>query len=139
MKEWEEAKIEAKKKKVEENTDLKYEKEFFEGSAELGCGTIVCPSDRLHLFYLIHHTYRHLISGGIGLRQMMDVYFALASRNRANDEWLEEQIKDFGMNEFAEAMVWVMREVFGMEIAGLPWMADEREGRFLLDERALAQ
>lgn len=110
------------------------ETEFFERHVILPCGEIVCPSVRMHLFYLLHHTYRHLISGGIGLRQMMDLYFALLSRDEANDEWLKVQTQIFGMKDFAEAMVWVMREVFGMSMIGLPWIPNDREGRFLLDE-----
>lgn len=53
-----------------------HEGEFFGCEARLGSGSIVCPTRKMHLFYLMHHTYRHLISGGIGLRQMMDVYFS---------------------------------------------------------------
>lgn len=110
------------------------EEEFFGGEAQLGSGRIVCPTKRMHLFYLIHHTYRHLISGGIGLRQMMDVYFALQNRDRNDDEWLKENVNAFGMTEFAEAMSWVMREVFGMGMIGMPWIPNDRKGRFLLNE-----
>ena len=95
------------------------EEEFFGGEAQLGNGRIVCPTKRMHLFYLIHHTYRHLISGGIGLRQMMDVYFAFQNRDMNDDEWLKENVKAFGMTEFAEAMTWVMSEVFGMGMIGM--------------------
>lgn len=111
-----------------------HEEELFGGEARLGNGNIVCPTRKMHLFYLIHHTYRHLISSGIGLRQMMDVYFALQNRDRADDAWLKENVKAFGMKEFAEAMTWVMREVFGMSLIGAPWIPNEGEGHFLLDE-----
>lgn len=111
-----------------------HEEEFFGREARLGDGSIVCPTRKMHLFYLIHHTYRHLISGGIGLRQMMDVYFALLNRDRANDEWLKKNVKAFDMKEFAEAMTWVMREFGGMSMIGAPWIPNEREGRFLLSE-----
>lgn len=110
------------------------EEEFFGGEAALSCGKIVCPSERMHLLYLIHHAYRHLISGGMGLRQMMDVYFALLHRDKAQDEWLKEQVKLFGMKEFCEAMVWVMREVFGLSMLACPWIPNERDGAFLMDE-----
>ena len=110
------------------------EEDFFGGVATLSCGKIVCPSERMHLLYLIHHAYRHLISGGIGLRQMMDVYFALQQRDMAHDEWLNEQAKRLDMKEFCEAMMWVMREVFGMGMIGVPWTPNDYEGRFLLDE-----
>lgn len=110
------------------------EEEFFGGVAQLGNGSIVCPTKKMHLFYLMHHTYRHLISGGIGLHQMMDVYFALLYRDKKDDEWLKANVKSFGMTEFAEAMTWVLREVFGMGMIGMPWIPNDREGRFLLNE-----
>lgn len=111
-----------------------HNEDFFSGSAKLSCGDIVCPSDRMHLFYLIHHSYRHLITGGIGLRQVMDLYFALLCRDTSNDKWLKEHVEAFHMTVFAEAMVWVMHDVFCMEKSRFPWNPNEKEGQFLLDE-----
>lgn len=71
------------------------EEEIFGGVAQLRNGSIVCPTKKMHLLYLMHHTYRHLISGGIGLRQMMDVYFALLYRDKKDDEWLKANVQTF--------------------------------------------
>lgn len=38
------------------------------------------------------------------------------------------------MTEFAEAMTRVLRESFGMGMIGMPWIQNDREGRFLLNE-----
>lgn len=111
-----------------------YEEELFRGKAEVKNGEIVCPSSRMHLFYLIHHAYRHLISGGIGLRQMMDLYFALMKRDNADDEWLKANVDRFGMKRFCEASMWVMNQVFGMGQEVMPWEPNQREGEFLLEE-----
>lgn len=108
--------------------------DFFGGLAFLPEGQIVCPTSKMHIFYLIHHTYRHLISSGIGLRQLMDVYFALQARDIEDDPWIQENVDRFGMKRFCKAMMWVMKEVFGAEIDRLPWTPDEKEGKFLLDE-----
>ena len=108
--------------------------DFFAGKAELPCGEIVCPSDYIHLFYLLHHAFRHLISGGIGLRQMMDIYFAVLHRDAGMDARLMKDVKDMGMTRFASATMWVLRTVFALpEIPSL-WNADEAEGQFLLSE-----
>lgn len=108
--------------------------DFFAGKAELPCGEIVCPSDYIHLFYLLHHAFRHLISGGIGLRQMMDIYFAVLRRDAGMDARLMKDVKDMGMTRFASATMWVLRTVFALpEIPSL-WNADEAEGQFLLNE-----
>ncbi len=111
-----------------------HEEEFFAGKAKLPCGEIVCPSDYIHLFYLLHHAFRHLISGGIGLRQMMDIYFAIQHRDARQDSRLMQDVEDMGMTRFASATMWVLRTVFALpEIPSL-WKADEAEGHFLLCE-----
>lgn len=111
-----------------------YADEFYSNTVQLGVGAIVTPSNRMHTFYIIHHTFRHLISGGIGMRQMMDLYFALMNRNQKDDEWLKDQVAAFGMKSFAEATIWIMGKVFGMGMIDVPWIPDEREGRFVLNE-----
>lgn len=111
-----------------------HKEEFFAGKAVLPDGTITCPSEYIHLFYLLHHAFRHLISGGIGLRQMMDIYFALNQRDTDMDGRLMKDVVTMGMARFASSAMWVLQTVFAMpEIPSL-WEADEKEGRFLLDE-----
>lgn len=111
-----------------------YADEFYANTMQLDGDTIISPSSRMHTFYIMHHTFRHLISGGIGMRQMMDLYFAILNRNPKDDEWLKEQVASFGMKSFAEAATWIMGNVFGLGMIGVPWIPDEREGRFVLNE-----
>ena len=111
-----------------------HKEDFFAGKAELQCGKIVCPSGDIHLFYLLHHSFRHLISGGIGLRQMMDIYFALQHRNVNMDDHLMRDVESMGMTRFASATMWVLQTVFAMPAIPSLWKADEGEGRFLLGE-----
>lgn len=111
-----------------------YADEFYANTTQLDGGVIVSPYSRMHTFYIMHHTFRHLISGGIGMRQMMDLYFAILNRNPKDDEWLKEQVAAFGMKSFAEAATWIMGKVFGLGMIGVPWIPDEREGRFVLNE-----
>lgn len=111
-----------------------YADEFYANTMQLDGDTIISPSSRMHTFYIMHHTFRHLISGGIGMRQMMDLYFAMVNRNQKDDEWLKEQVASFGMKSFAEAATWIMGNVFGLGMIGVPWIPDEREGRFVLNE-----
>ena len=108
--------------------------EFYTNTIQLGEGSILAPSSRMQTFYIMHHTFHHLISGGIGMRQMMDLYFAFVNRDPKDDEWLKEQVATFGMATFASAAVWLFDEVFGMAMIDAPWNPNEREGRFVLNE-----
>ena len=110
--------------------------EFFRGKANLPEGCLVVPSNWMNLFYLLHHAYRHLFSEGLGLRQVMDLYFAFKMLSLDSDETthLKKAVKDFGMAQFASGMMWVLGHVFGLSIIGVPWTPNKLEGEFLLDE-----
>lgn len=108
--------------------------DFYNNKVVLSSGCITTPSSRMHTFYILHHTFRHLISGGVGLRQMMDLYFALLYRNRDDDKWLQNAVKEFGMLNFAEASTWILETVFCINPEDLPWSSNENEGRFVLNE-----
>lgn len=69
----------------------------------------------------------------------MDYYFVLKSRNNDNDDdnWKSEAmkwVKRLGMGRFAGALMWVMKEVFGLKDECLLCEPDEELGRFLLNE-----
>lgn len=99
-------------------------------------GEITIPSGWMNLFYLLHHIYRHLFSEGIGLRQVMDYYFALRSISLAKDDRckLLAAVKDFGMERFACGLMWVLADVFCLEMEFMPWAPNEQEGRFILKD-----
>ena len=112
--------------------------EILGGKAELASGqTITCPTLQLNGFYILFHCYRHLFEGGVGLRQVMDYYFVLKVQNELADASVSkaetlEQLKDFGMERFTSAMMWIMQEVFGMSRDMLLCEPDEKEGRYIL-------
>lgn len=114
----------------------KNNEEFFKGSVLLPGGEITVPSDWMNLFYLLQHAYRHLFTEGIGLRQVMDVYFALLSSTLSEEDIkrLKNAVKSFGLDRFAQGIVWVMQRTFGMSMFGVPWVPNQREGEFLLSE-----
>lgn len=110
---------------------------LFEGLAELSDGmSVTVPSDWMNLLYLLHHIYRHLFSEGIGLRQVMDYYFALKSVDLSDDDRLRlvSSVRDFGMEGFAGGLMWVLGDVFNLSESFMPWIPDENEGRFILSE-----
>lgn len=107
--------------------------EFYQNNVSVGQGSIILPSNRMNAFFLVLHIYGHLFSGGIGLRQVMDLYFSILSLD-GDEEWLDDCIDSFGMKSFMEALIWILREVFGLDASNLSWTPNQREGEFLLSE-----
>ena len=97
--------------------------------------------------YQINHIYRHLIDEGVGLRQVLDYYFLLNSFYSSVVEKSDWQIavhdtfhtiEWLGMRRFAGALMYVLKEVFGLEEEKMLCVPNERDGRFLLSEIMIA-
>ena len=104
-----------------------------------GVGRICVPTDEFNRVYILLHIYGHLLSEGIGLRQVLDYYYVLRQPATAESKaQTVEMFRKLKMMRFASAMMWVQQEVFGLEDEFLLVEPDEVEGRFLLDEIMLA-
>lgn len=97
------------------------------------CGEITVPTPDFNAFYLMLHCYHHMFSSGLGLRQLMDYYFLLMARNELNP-YVNRMFKEFGMERFVGAVMWIMLEVFGLERERLLCEPYEKEGRYILAE-----
>lgn len=92
--------------------------------------------------FIMLHCYRHFCGRGVGMRQVLDYYFVLRTayvNDNVNDNVnfraeVLNWIKALGMYRFATAMMWLMKEMFGLEEKYLICECNEKEGRFLLDE-----
>lgn len=89
----------------------------------------------VNVVYQLVHLHRHVFEGGVGLRQLMDYYFALRVWHndvmeckdlQSQGMWSKgletsvmspsqvmDVIRSFGMGKFAGAVMWVLNEVFG--------------------------
>ena len=116
----------------------KYKEECFVSS---GLGFCV-PSLGFNVVYLLLHIFRHVFHEGIGLRQLMDYYFVLRNVNinlNDNDNHKRKAnahkvLKEMGLLRFAGAVMYVEREVFGLQKEYMICEPDEKAGRFLLNE-----
>ncbi len=111
--------------------------EFVSDSIELAdAGCIVVPSGWMNLFYQLHHIYRHLFSEGIGLRQVMDYYFSLKTISLLDEDKqkLLDAVKDFGMEQFAQSLMWIFADVFNINEDLILWTPDEKGGQFILND-----
>ena len=123
------------------------------GSLPDGYGEIHVPQVSFNVIYILSHLYRHIFTEGIGLRQLLDYYFVLVkwhtdltnltdSNNSLPQmpqinpdlDALRHELKYLGLWKFAQAVMFVMKEVFGLSEDRMIAPMDEKEGRFLLDE-----
>ena len=101
--------------------------------------TIFVPTNEFNIFYQLLHLYRHIANEGIGLRQIIDYFYLL--RKCKKDGLSEESKKEFlntlnkfGMTKFASAIMYIMKDVLGIDNDCLLMEPNEKEGMFLLKE-----
>ena len=118
-----------------------------------GYGEIHVPQVSFNVIYILSHLYRHIFTEGIGLRQLLDYYFVLVkwhtdltnltdsnkslpqiTQINTDLDSLRHELKYFGLWKFAGAVMFVMKEVFGLSEDRMIAPINEKEGRFLLDE-----
>ena len=68
------------------------------------------PDAEFNRVFLLAHAFRHYLSEGLGLRQVMDFYFA--RKGFGKEARTDGLIKDLGMQRFEMAMNWVADFVF---------------------------
>ncbi len=99
----------------------------------------VIPTATMNSFYVLLHIYRHYLSSGIGVRQLLDYFFVLRAVNGNFGTFYQQQtlmdvLKLFGMVRFAQGMMWVLKETLGMDSKYMFCEPREDEGRFILSE-----
>lgn len=106
-------------------------KQQFSNMNDIG---IHVPTDDFNQVFLLLHIYRHLFGEGIGLRQIMDLYFAYKQKTDS----IENLLISLGLQKFDKALNWVMWHIFENEdplskkFSSLN--TNEDAGRFVLAE-----
>lgn len=93
------------------------------------------PSLAFDRVFILLHCYNHFCGHGVGLRQIMDYYYVL-KQGFTEDEREDSVywIKKIGMSRFAQGLMWVLREYFGLEEQYMLIQPCEKEGRFIISE-----
>lgn len=104
-----------------------------------GFGPVCVPTVAFNRVFQMSHIANHVLHEGIGLRQLLDYYFLL-KKGFSEDEKEEYAalMRRFGMYKMSRAVMYVLREVFGLEEKLLIVKPHERCGRMLLEEIMLA-
>ena len=107
-------------------------------------GEINVPTTEFNLVHQMVHIYHHLITEGVGMRQLMDYYFVLRTvssfdstqepSSKVSSSKIQGVIHELGLDRFASALMWVLGHVFGLQKEYMLWEPCEEDGRLLLDE-----
>ena len=100
-------------------------------------GKVCYPTVDFQLVHQLLHVYAHYVYEGVGLRQMMDLYFAQVALMKLAHEKRSEVLDMFdrlGLMKFVTGTQYVLNEVFGLEVDALLCAPDEKEGQLLLTE-----
>ena len=125
-------------------------------------GEVAVPKAEFNLIFQLTHIFTHLMNEGIGLRQLLDYFFLLKNTdfigNTDGDGFLlntdfanntdriggnadevdrgllQDELRRLGLWEFAGAVMYIMKEVLGLEDNRLIVPPDVKRGRLVLKE-----
>ena len=116
----------------------KVEEKQFENKVAFEDGEIGCLTDDFNIVYQILHMYHHFFETRNNWKQFIDYYYLLKRFNSyVNDnlnKQIEEKFREFGVLKYAKGIMWVMKEMLGLEEKYLIVEPDEKEGRLILKE-----
>lgn len=98
-------------------------------------GYICVPTDSFNRIFQLSHVHKHFLSEGVGLRQLIDYYYLLR-RGCTDDEKKEFQriVGRVNLTKFARGMMYVMKELFGIEDEYILIEPSRRIGRMIISE-----
>ena len=103
-------------------------------------GRIPTPTVDFNVIFQLAHIMRHFFDEGIGLRQLLDYFYVLRlfMNDRGDDvqgiQSIQSTLRYLGMYKFAGAVLFVMKEIFGLEDEYLIVPVDKRRGKTLLKD-----
>ncbi|MBR5206439.1 MAG: nucleotidyltransferase family protein [Alistipes sp.] len=107
----------------------------FEHSVDIAGGRIHVPTLAFNRVFILHHIYRHFFYEGIGLRQMMDLYYVLkqgfSKAEKAETVGIYRRLNLLG---FAGACIYVLHTLFGLEEKFHIVAPNKKFGEVLLSE-----
>lgn len=110
--------------------------EQFRNEVELpeGAGRICVPTFEFNVVQQLSHIMRHFFIEGIGMRQILDLFFLLQTEDDSNRKNYCTLLKHLGMFRFTQALMWIMADICGLDEKRLLVPCDEKRGQLLLKE-----
>ena len=98
---------------------------------DLGEIGVLCPD--FDCIFQLSHMMHHFFFEGLGFRQVVDFYYLLRSMTTI-DKAIMANVKRMNMRKFTAAMMFIMRDVLGLEQEKLLCDPNPKIGKMLLDE-----
>ena len=101
-----------------------------------GTDVKVCvPTKLFNAVFQLSHIMYHFFIEGVGLRHFIDYYYLLKQDFSFDEKSaFEIQIGNLGMMDFAKSVMWIEKEVLGLDDKYLLVSTYEKGGRILLEE-----
>ena len=103
------------------------------GSATMTEFGFYAPSIRFALVMQLSHIQRHFISGGIGIKQLVDYYVLLKNSSEEDRKEVTRLLRSFGLRNCAGAVMWVLKNILHLDENLMLCKCDERRGRMILE------
>ena len=103
-------------------------------------GELTIPAYAMMVTLQVIHVYYQFIHNRLVMRDLMDLFFVLrwsedsAKKYRVGQTAVEGVLKSLHLSRFAGGVMWMLQEVFALDVKSLPLAPQEQEGRFLLGE-----
>ena len=113
------------------------EKEQFSNYVSfLGTGEKICvPTPSFNLIFQLSHMMRHFFTQGIGLRHAIDYYYLLCREIDTYDKHEALKVmRQCGMYKFLCAIMWIERDIFGLQKNLDLAPVNEKTGQLVLAE-----
>ena len=96
---------------------------------------IGCLTDDFNVVYQILHMYAHFFSTRNNFKQFVDYYYLLKKRLPVeNKERVVTLLKEFKVLKYARGIMWIMKEVLGLDPELIVVESNEKIGRAILKE-----
>lgn len=97
---------------------------------------IGCLTDEFNVVYQLLHMYAHFFSTRNNFKQLVDYYYLLklyrADVSNTND--VKNLIKELGLLKYAKGIMWIMKEILGLDEKLLYLPVDEKIGKRILEK-----
>lgn len=100
-----------------------------------GVGAVNVPTDTFNRIFQMAHIMDHVVHDGLGIRQLMDYYFLLRKGLTPEEQQRDVQLlRHLGLYNITAAVMYTLRQLFGMPLDKMLVPPDRRRGRYLLKE-----
>lgn len=103
------------------------------GAVKLSDEGFNCPPMTFALVMQLSHLQRHYFGEGIGLRQLVDYHQLLVHSTAEDRALVRDNLRKTGLYHIAQAVMWVMEQIFALPREQMLCTPDERRGRLLLE------